>query len=476
MTDVVMLSSLESAFPIRYAGPHALKTLLLEEGISTRVLDFVQVMSWSQVSEILDRWVSEDTLILGLSTTFWIHRGKTSATFKRHSIEEEFRSILVRIKERFPRIRICVGGANSHFVARTTDIVDACFVGYADDSFIEYCHNVKAGRAQFAAETVGRARVFRSPPVARRNKNGSSILWTDHDHVSREEVLPLETARGCIFKCKFCSYPNTGKTKLDYLRSNEEIRDELVRNYETNGTTVYNFLDDTYNDSLQKVSGFANMVAKLPFKIHYTGYLRADLIYRWPETAEMLLESGLVSTFFGIETLHPRASLIVGKGWSGKHAREYIPELTHKIWRDRVNVQMGLIIGLPGEEPASIWDTYKWVEENRLNGIFYSLKLSGDDSVWRSEFDVNAEKYGIQRTTTGWKGEFFDSAEADRLSHEINEKHRPRRRVDNWIHTSMLAMGVPHSDIMKYSSFEVIRAAKPMADLLVEEYVAKCLQ
>lgn len=475
MTDVVMISSLESVFPVRYAGPHALKTLLQDEGISARVLDFVQVLEWSQVSAILGRWITEDTLVLGLSTTFWIHRGKTSATFTRHSIEGEFLDIILRIRARFPRLKICVGGANSSYVSRTTDAVDACFIGYADDSFVDYCHALKAGRPQFAAETIGRARVYRAPPAVRRNKNGSSIRWNHEDHVMKEEVLPLETARGCIFKCKFCSYPNIGKTKLDYLRDNAEIRDDLIRNYEMFGTTVYNFLDDTYNDSLQKVSDFADMVARLPFKIRYTGYLRADLIYRWPETAAMLLESGLVSTFFGIETLHPRASLVVGKGWSGKHARDYVPELTHNIWKDQVNVQMGIIIGLPGEDQDSVMSTYDWVESNKLNAIFYSLKLTGDDSVWRSEFDINAEKYGIRRTPTGWVGEHFDSSSADRLATEINEKHRPRRRVDNWIHTSMLAMGVPQSDLMRFNTHEILRAANPMSEMMVDEYVKKCL-
>jgi radical SAM superfamily enzyme YgiQ (UPF0313 family) len=34
--------------------------------------------------------------------------------------------------------------------------------------------------------------------------------------VGGAKVLPIEIARGCIFKCKFCSYPLNGKQNLDF--------------------------------------------------------------------------------------------------------------------------------------------------------------------------------------------------------------------------------------------------------------------
>ena len=51
--------------------------------------------------------------------------------------------------------------------------------------------------------------------------------FIEQDCILPNETLPLEVSRGCIFKCSFCAFPLNGKTKLDYLRSPEYIKNEL---------------------------------------------------------------------------------------------------------------------------------------------------------------------------------------------------------------------------------------------------------
>ena len=41
------------------------------------------------------------------------------------------------------------------------------------------------------------------------------MRFEKNDFILPGESLPLELSRGCIFKCRFCQYPNIGKDKDD---------------------------------------------------------------------------------------------------------------------------------------------------------------------------------------------------------------------------------------------------------------------
>jgi radical SAM superfamily enzyme YgiQ (UPF0313 family) len=245
-----------------------------------------------------------------------------------------------------------------------------------------------------------------------------------------------------------------GKKKLDYIKPLDRVHEQLVKNYERWGVTDYMMMDDTFNDSEYKIDSFLAMTKTLPFKLKYTAYIRADLVHRFKGQDLKLLESGLEGTIFGIESLHTYASTAVGKGWSGKHAREYIPELTHNIWKDQVNVMLGLIIGLPGEDQDSILDTFKWLNDNALHANFAVLQLQtpqssgplGLDTIsFLSEFDRNYHEYGYKFDERGlWYLDNMKYIDA----HRLREKLLPKRRIGRltpWLAQTVKVLGFPMS-------------------------------
>jgi radical SAM superfamily enzyme YgiQ (UPF0313 family) len=271
------------------------------------------------------------------------------------------------------------------------------------------------------------------------------------------EPLPLETARGCIFKCRFCSYPHLGKKKFDYLKPFDKIRQHLLQNYERWGTTHYIMLDDTFNDSEYKIDGFLDVTRSLPFKIGYVAYIRADLVHRFTGMAEKLQESGLESCFFGLESLHPQASTAVGKGWSGKYARDYIPHLLHNVWQDRVNVTTGFIAGLPGEDAASLMDTLKWVNDNDIMTFWLGLGISSpaslaagsmDGVAFSSEFERDAEKYGYKFDDKGWwYNDKWTHHTAEKFAMEKLNFNRKLKRISCWFHIQLRAFGYTDAEL-----------------------------
>jgi radical SAM superfamily enzyme YgiQ (UPF0313 family) len=257
--------------------------------------------------------------------------------------------------------------------------------------------------------------------------------FTDNDCIVPGEALPIEVSRGCIFKCAFCQYPHLGKTKFDYLREFDLIGEEIEYNKNKFNTTNYYVLDDTFNDSDYKIRSWHKLTGQLNHKINYVGYLRADLLSRNRDHIDLLRESGLMSCHIGIESFHTTASQVVGKGWSGKEAKIFLPELkTH--WGNEVTLHTSLIVGLPPETWADLEQTHNWFMENKVDSWnFKPLLISAGNRYMSSEFDRNYETYGFKLNNHGnWFTDFMTVQQAVDYCIDLNSRSRLRQKITVW--------------------------------------------
>jgi hypothetical protein len=189
----------------------------------------------------------------------------------------------------------------------------------------------------------------------------------------------------------------------DYLKFQEVLKEELIENYTRWGTTQYYIMDDTFNDSTEKLLKVKEVLDSLAFKITFWCYLRLDLLAKHPEQIPMLKEMGLNQTYFGIETFHPAAGKAVGKGMSAEKRKTAL-NLCKEVWGNDVHIQSGFMVGLPHEPESSIEETAAYLRDpgcpiheawifpiNMFNGQF-------DDParkwIYQSEFDKNFDKHG----------------------------------------------------------------------------------
>jgi radical SAM superfamily enzyme YgiQ (UPF0313 family) len=285
--------------------------------------------------------------------------------------------------------------------------------------------------------------------------------FTKQDCILPGEPLPIDISRGCIFACRFCQYPHLGKGKLDYIRGMDYLEKEILHNYENFGTTSYYVLDDTFNDTEFKMQSFYDMTQRLPFKISYYAFLRADLIDRFPNTAYLLKESGLIGAYHGIESMHPEASKLVGKAWSGKRGKEFLPELYHNIWKKEVTQHLNFIVGITKEPPESINDTVKWFEDNDMHGIkVVPLGLYGKDSTTSdftvlSEFDKNYEKYGYTFTDDkNWKNDYWTRESAIKFAARVKQYIDTKSRYGDWSVPTLEWYGYSRQELMTMKLLE----------------------
>lgn len=416
---------------------YQLKHWLSHFGFKSQVIDFCQLLTADEIFSLLEQFVSSDTLAIGVSTTFW----PTDKVVPSNLLE-----IFSRAKEKWPHLKIISGGARKTW---NPEIFDKHFIGESENQLVEWCQGL----------------VNKSSLLNKKfNIVSLEHRFDDTDAILEEEALPIELGRGCIFKCKFCSHHNLGKSKFTYQRDFDLILDELRYNYENFSTTKYMFLDDTVNEDLDKIRNLANARDALGFNLEWTGYLRADLVWSKTESAELLAKSGLRSCFFGIETFHPAAGKSIDKGWGSKHGKEYIPKLYNKIWDKKINIHINLIAGLPHEPLDSLHESLKWCKENdigRSRFVPLTLYVEKDDDFASSEFTKNYPLYGyknVNHETGYWELETINSVEALEFCKKAEISLNSVGRVSSWDVFNVTNLGYKTEDAMnfKYATYATI--------------------
>ena len=308
----------------RANGAHRIASLLRKKNFQVEVIDFFNSWTIDELKLFVNKFNQLD--FLGISITL----GKLD-NYKVNVLIE-------LVKQLNPNIKIIAGGSN--VLLNKFNQVDLYFKGFADgaiDDLVKYletsnkdCFNVYEIKTHDIKNVINCTRDYGNYDLSNLKTE-----YTNNDFISNKETLTLETSRGCIFKCKFCSFPLNGKAKGEGMRDPDILLAEFIRNYELFGTTNYTFADDTYNDSVEKITTlYEKVYSKLPFKINFTTYARLDLMMRFPKTIDILKKSGLKSVVFGIETLNPKSAKSIGKGVDPNEQIEFIRRLKKDQWEE----------------------------------------------------------------------------------------------------------------------------------------------
>ena len=148
-----------------------------------------------------------------------------------------------------------VGGARSYLAEDKpyNNKVDFVLSGQSDVSILALADHVFYDADLKVSYTKNNCSIIKEEDYPVENYTTSRILYEDNDLIFPGEILPIELARGCIFKCSFCSYNLIGKKVWEFNRAPELVASDLIDAYNKFGSTGFMFCDDTYNDSVDKV-------------------------------------------------------------------------------------------------------------------------------------------------------------------------------------------------------------------------------
>lgn len=447
--DCVILSGFEGPTWNRSIGPYSLCHYLRKQGFESRVVDFVNHMSEADLEDILSRLITNSTKLLGVSTTFL--EGQNSLIDFLHNTDKTYipyhvEKVLKSLKLKYPKLTIVAGGAKSTYLL-DCDFIDVVVHGFAEDSILKLIRDLGTPNMNFYSKENNK--IVISTQNVNWDISSSDFRFTENDGILPKETLPIEIARGCVFRCKFCAFPLLGKKKFDYLRDPERIKDEFIHNYEKWGTTNYMFTDDTFNDSTYKLESLYKVISTLPFKINFVSYLRLDLLRAHKEQAILLKEMGLLSAFFGLETLNPKSASVVGKGANCVAIKEYLPELYYDLWKETISITSSLIVGLPYETEDNIRETFSYFEKYKnFHPAFFPLSFR--NAFYLSEFEKDPSKYGyIIRGELDWTSPWMSSKKAMELVRESQAIFNPHSKPSTWLTASLLSHNYSKEDLLK---------------------------
>jgi hypothetical protein len=400
----------------RTIGAYRIATELEDAGFSTFVFDYIVNFTNEEIKKILIKHLNEETLWVGFSSTFfWTNSTGVGDILKFNNMwwtdDASVNEIIDFIKQN-SSAKIVYGGTKSERFIGENPLIDVFVVGLADTAIVPLTNSIKNNDYSSLHHYEERKNIdgtichwvdsgkFPEPAMDKiRTK-----WWLPQFNMMPGEATSIEFARGCIFKCKFCTYPLLGKKKGTYLRHAMEIRDDLMRNYDEYGTTSYFITDDTVNDDTDKLRDIRDALSTLPFKPNLSGFFRLDLINRFREQADIILDMGVNGVFFGIETLQPESAKSIGKGLHPKKVLDTLSWLHTDKWKGRVNIGGGIILGLPH-------DTLDYFEELieisskpdfPMDSVhFFPLhlnKITPGEPAGRyvSEFNLNPDVYGYE--------------------------------------------------------------------------------
>lgn len=473
----------------RSVGPYRVATALEDAGYSTFVLDYVINLDPAEIKAVLKQHIGPDTLWVGFSSTFfWFpDHGKSHGNgdiLKLKEMwwtdDEEVRDLITWCRQQAPQIKTIYGGTKAEFFMGSESAIDYYVMGLADHAIIDITRCIQHDDTTHLVryEQHGDLRYIdcRDWPEPTMDQVRTK-WWLPHFNIMQGEALSIEFARGCIFKCRFCTYPLLGKKKGTYLRSAEELRDDLWRNYDAWGTTDYFITDDTVNDDTDKLIALEKAFRDLPFRPRFTGFFRLDLIRRWPEQADILLDMGVIGVFFGIETLNHKSGQAIGKGLHPEKIKESLNWLAHDKWRGRVNIGGGMILGLP-------YDDYDYFEELKQWSLepdcpmhhiqFYPLHLnrvrdSTKRGMYVSEFNLHPEIYGYEfpgeNNYMNWElpSQGLSYTICNEISKEFNKLKMPLNKIAGFEMCKWLNIGIDLQELYD----------KPMLQLVQEYPVAQ---
>lgn len=481
-----IIFSIRSGSLERTAGGHRIATYLRSHDWDVEVIDFAIWWSNEELQELVKSRITDSTVFIGFST-FFNHWPKRLNEFTKW------------LTVNYPKVSKVIGG-------QSVSLTPAHNIDYWIDSFGELAilELAKYLTGNSTSPPIFDYRQFGVKKLILANKHYPSyqlptyrILYEPRDFIDYREQLIIESGRGCKFSCEFCNFPVLG-VKEDNSRSKDDFKEEIVFNYNEYGVKNYSLGDETFNDRIEKIIKYSEVVDTLNFKPWFNAFVRADLMVSHEKYWDNYIRLGLGGHYYGIETFHHAAGKAIGKGMDPNKLKAGI--LRFKSLAEKNNIYratISLICGLP-KEPESSWhESVKWLEDNWQGQSVFVWPLEipeyNDTTPTNlSKFSLNLEKYGLRRASKSnysykrrltvckdevfWEHDLMDQPRAVELTRDFNEKTfwYNKFKMAGW-HMGDLMIEHNTNNIEDVLQYDVSNPEGPEAQTFIKDYIFKKL-
>lgn len=338
---------------------HRAAHFLRENGVTVDVVDFIHDYTVCELTNIFKCLVDKKPSFIAINTTL----------DKKYSRWNKLVSI---IKDFFPDIKIIAFGER---VLRPgyTD-VDYYIEGYTETAFLAVVEFITGTRTDLKYTNLQGCTLVKSEDYPNDMKQHSFMnKYIDSDFINKNEHQPILFANGCIFKCAFCNHSLTGTRKVEFEKSSEAIKEEMLYAYNKWGITKFTICDSTFNESNEKINLLLEISKLIPEKLQITAFLRLDVMYK-QQSLDRLIEAGFISGHFGLDSFNGPTGKIIGKVVDPEILKSYLVHIKEKY--PNFFPYGTFIVGLPQDSIDNQYKTLEWVQETKVLVSWHWFPLS----------------------------------------------------------------------------------------------------
>lgn len=178
-------------------------------------------------------------------------------------------------------------------------------------------------------------------------------------------MITVLSSRGCPYNCSFCFKGIVGRTYRH--RSPDNVIDELQQCIERYGTRSFYFIDDLFTIDVHRLEAFCRRVIEVGLKIRWQCLARVDRVTL--PILQLMYQAGCREVHYGVES----GNLDVLKA-TAKHIN--LAQVHQAaVWTDESGIRGKgyFILGLPGDNEATIEDTIHFAESLPLDEAMFSI-------------------------------------------------------------------------------------------------------
>ena len=203
--------------------------------------------------------------------------------------------------------------------------------------------------------------------IARRlNDMGSVRLPADLERVfpwfRRYRTIGVQTARGCPYRCLYCTYPLLEGRGLR-RRPPEAVADELATLQALHPSAEFFIVDSAFNADEDHLAGVCRAIIARRLGLRFSCYLQP--VMHDPALFGLLAEAGCMAVDFGTDSASDAMLARLGKTFTVAELRT----ASTACRRAGIDFCHSLLFGGPGETPETVDETVRVMDEIAPNAV-----------------------------------------------------------------------------------------------------------
>ena len=271
-------------------------------------------------------------------------------------------------------IPVIMGGAHVTFMAEEAlNHCDFVIRGEGEHAFREFLKAFSGDRDYEAVPNLSYTSNGKAchNPVAVSPETLDDIPTPDFSTIKKYfiprslRVIPVETSRGCPFKCSFCSVSRIFGRKVRFRQI-----DDVIKNLEDQvprGCGVF-FVDDNFTAHPAHTKLLMRAMIEKKLKIAWSAQVRVESAMD-QELLNLMYKAGCRSVYIGIETINDETLARVEK----KQTVEQVSEGIKNFRKSGIKVHGMFILGFDEDDRKTAKETVKYAKNIGLNSVQFLI-------------------------------------------------------------------------------------------------------